>query len=171
MSRLMERPVLMLNAAFEPISIAAARDALRLVVNSKAFIVVGLGDLEVYRGIPMPSVVRLAQYRHVPHVKVQPRRRNIYLRDGYRCQYCGERFNGKDLTLDHVIPKAQKGPDTWENLVACCTPCNRRKANRTPLQAGMPLLRKPRPMNIHTNRHMMRLMGSEDPAWREYLYC
>ena len=170
MNNLMNRPVLIVNASYEPINIAVARVALKLLVKGKADVEVGL-KFEVYQGIEMPSVVRLRRFRKVPHVRVQPHRRNIYLRDGYRCQYCYQQFSPKELTLDHVIPKAQGGPDTWENMVACCTPCNRKKADQTPEQAGMELLQEPRRLTIHTNRHMMQLMGNQDQEWRKYLYC
>jgi 5-methylcytosine-specific restriction endonuclease McrA len=127
-------------------------------------------DREVHRGYMLPSVVRLSYYRRVPHMKVLPHNRNIFLRDGYRCQYCGLEFSHKDLTVDHVHPKSKGGPSTWEKLVACCQPCNRGKANKTPEQAGMVLLRRPRPSGIHTSRHMMRIKGGADPRWQKYLY-
>ena len=97
-------------------------------------------------------------------------RKNLYARDGYRCQYCGEEFAAKDLTLDHVMPKSQGGQSRWENLVACCQSCNRKKGNRTPSEAGMELLRTPRALTIHTSRGMLRQAGVEHHEWRKYLY-
>jgi len=75
-----------------------------------------------------------------------------------------------ELTLDHVIPRSRGGSSTWENLVACCHTCNRRKGNQFPLEVGMKLMREPRAFNLHTSRHIMRLMGRSDDKWRKYLF-
>jgi len=72
--------------------------------------------------------------------------------------------------MDHVIPRSRGGASTWENLVACCIPCNNRKGNRTPEEAGMKLHRTPRPFTLHTSRHLMRLLGNSDDRWRKYLF-
>jgi 5-methylcytosine-specific restriction endonuclease McrA len=69
-----------------------------------------------------------------------------------------------------VIPRSRGGSSTWENLVACCHPCNRRKGNQTPIEASMKLSREPRAFNLHTSRHIMRLMGRSDDKWRKYLF-
>jgi 5-methylcytosine-specific restriction endonuclease McrA len=74
------------------------------------------------------------------------------------------------MTLDHVIPRSRAGETAWENLVACCHRCNNRKGNRTPEEAGMKLLRPPRPFSLHTSRHLMRLLGRSDDQWRKYLF-
>ncbi len=170
MGAIMDRPVLQLNASYEPLRIIPARHAIKLIVKGKAQIEEA-HERVVRDGILLPSVVRLCRFRHVPTSRVLPHRKNIYLRDDFRCQYCAKKFSARDLTLDHIMPKAHGGRDTWENLVACCEPCNRFKADRTPEQAGMALLRRPLPSGIHTSRHMMRLVGSEDPMWKKYLYC
>jgi 5-methylcytosine-specific restriction endonuclease McrA len=75
-----------------------------------------------------------------------------------------------ELTLDHVVPRSRGGASTWENLVACCHSCNRAKGNRLPQEASMKPLREPRPFNLHTSRHIMRLMGHSDDKWRKYLF-
>ena len=72
------------------------------------------------------------------------------------------------LTLDHVVPRSRNGESTWENLVASCRPCNNRKGNRTPQEAGMTLARPPRQIGMHTKH---RLMVGDDPAWNKYLFC
>jgi len=125
----------------------------------------------IYPGIHLPSVIRLLVYRHVP-VRLQvTTRRNILMRDSYRCQYCGLKFHGSELTLDHVIPRSQGGRNSWENLVACCRKDNHRKADRTPEAAGMPLLRRPLPASVHTRRFILRSMGLEVNEWSRYLYA
>ena len=80
--------------------------------------------------IAMPSVIRLLEYRRIPHQTRALSRKNILLRDRNTCQYCGEALPPGELTLDHVIPRSRGGNSTWENLVACCHSCNRRKGNR-----------------------------------------
>jgi 5-methylcytosine-specific restriction endonuclease McrA len=139
-------PVLVLNASYEPLHICAARRALVLVVKDAAHIQEHAGR-EAHAGIMFPTVIRLKTYRKVPHRVQLLTRKNILVRDGYRCQYCGKTFSAMQLTLDHVVPRSKGGPSTWENLVACCSADNRRKADRTPEEADMPLLRiPPQPM-------------------------
>ena len=133
-------PVLVLNASYEPLHVCAARRALTLIVKDAAHIQEHAGR-EVHAGIMFPTVIRLKAYRKVPHRAQVLTRRNILVRDGYQCQYCGSTFSAMELTLDHVIPRSRGGLSTWENLVACCSADNRRKADRTPEEAGMPLLR------------------------------
>lgn len=89
-----------------------------------------------------PAVIRLFKYhRNYGYVKLC--RGNIYARDQYICQYCGIKYRAENLTLDHVLPESRGGLSTWTNLVACCKGCNQNKANKTPQEADMPLLRKP----------------------------
>ena len=117
----------------------------------------------------VPSVIRLLEYRRIPHQTRALSRKNILMRDRYTCQYCLRTPPGVELTLDHVIPRSRAGETTWENLVACCHSCNNRKGNRTPEEAGMKLARAPRPFSLHTSRHLMRLLGKSDDQWRKYL--
>ena len=72
--------------------------------------------------------------------------------------------------LDHVLPRSRGGQSTWENLVACCHECNRRKGNALPHECGMRPIKEPRPFSLHTSRHLMRMMGRSDAKWRKYLY-
>lgn len=116
--------------------------------------------------IDYPSVVRLKRFVSVPYTQVILSRRNILRRDGNKCAYCGR--SDVALTVDHVIPKARGGKDTWENLVAACLVCNNRKGNRTPEEADMKLLVKPfKPNHImfikyHTSR--------TDDSWKPFLF-
>jgi 5-methylcytosine-specific restriction endonuclease McrA len=118
----------------------------------------------------VPSVIRLLEYRRIPHQTRALSRKNILLRDRNTCQYCGVILAASDLTLDHVLPRSRGGASTWENLVACCHACNHDKGNRLPNEAGMKLMREPRPFNLHTSRHIMRMMGRSDDKWRKYLF-
>ena len=120
--------------------------------------------------IRVPSVIRLLEYRRIPHQTRALSRKNLLLRDRNTCQYCGEVLPSSELTLDHVAPRSRGGLSTWENLVACCHACNRQKGDRMPAEAGMKLMREPRAFNLHTSRHIMRLIGRSDAKWRKYLF-
>jgi 5-methylcytosine-specific restriction endonuclease McrA len=168
----LHRPVLVLNASYEPINVCAARRALVLVLK-------GVAEAEEHvnahvhsarQAMRVPSVIRLLEYRRIPHQTRALSRKNILMRDRYTCQYCLRTLNSAELTLDHVIPRSRSGETAWENLVACCHPCNNRKGNRTPEEAGMRLARAPRPFSLHTSRHLMRLLGKSDDQWRKYLF-
>ena len=165
-------PVLVLNASYEPINVCAARRALVLVLKGIAMTEEENGHFLHSARVAMrlPSVIRLLEYRRIPHQSRALSRKNILLRDRNTCQYCGTVLPSSELTLDHVIPRSRGGSSTWENLVACCHSCNRRKGNHFPVEAGMKLMREPRAFNLHTSRHIMRLMGRSDDKWRKYLF-
>ena len=173
-SQFLQMPVLVLNASYEPINICGARRALVLVLKGIARTEEehGLITLHAQRSrIAMPSVIRLLEYRRIPYQTRALSRKNILLRDRNTCQYCGEVLSPSDLTLDHVIPRSRGGSSTWENLVACCHPCNRHKGNRMLSEIDdMILLRDPRPFSLHTSRQIMRMLGRADDRWRKYLF-
>lgn len=95
------------------------------------------------KNIKIPSVILLSRYNKIPKKKSTFNRRGIFDRDKYTCQYCGKKPRGDELSIDHVLPRAQGGLSTWENCVVSCFQCNSKKANRTPKQAGMKLLKEP----------------------------
>jgi len=168
----LHKPVLVLNASYEPINVCAARRALVLVLKGVAS-AEELSHSFVHssrQSIPMPSVIRLLEYRRIPHQTRALSRKNILMRDRYTCQYCHKTLPSSELTLDHVVPRSRAGETTWENLVACCHPCNNRKGSRTPDEAGMKLARAPRPFSLHTSRHLMRLLAKSDDRWQKYLF-
>ena len=168
----LQKPVLVLNASYEPINICAARRALILVLKDVASAEeeTTLDIHSTRRIVRLPSVIRLLEYRRIPHQTRALSRKNILMRDRYTCQYCHKTLPSGELTLDHVIPRSRAGESAWENLVACCHHCNNRKGNRTPEEAGMKLARAPRPFSLHTSRHLMRLLGKSDEQWRKYLF-
>lgn len=139
------KPALLLNASYEPLSIVDWRKAVTLLWLGKAEVLVAQQRLvhSASEAIVLPSVLRLLRRVRIPRRRVHFSRNNIYRRDGYRCQYCGDRFNGADLTFDHVMPRSRGGETSWTNIVASCQPCNRRKNSRTPSEARMPLLTQP----------------------------
>lgn len=168
----LQEPVLVLNATFEPINVTAVRRALMLVLK-------GVAQTEEHNhaevhsaasAVKVPSVIRLISYRHIPQQTRALSRKNILLRDRNICQFCGHHFPSSELTLDHVVPRSRGGHSSWENLVACCYDCNNNKGNRTPEEAGLRLVRRPRPFTLHTSRQLMRLIGRQDEKWRKYLF-
>src|SRR5258707_15281016 len=169
----LQKPVLVLNASYEPINICAARRALVLVLKGIAS-AEELSSSAVHSTrftIRVPSVIRLLEYRRIPHQTRALSRKNILLRDRNTCQYCCKVMSSGELTLDHVMPRSRGGLSTWENLVACCHDCNRRKGNQLLHElTEMRLQREPRSFSLHTSRHIMRMIGSADPSWRRYLY-
>jgi 5-methylcytosine-specific restriction endonuclease McrA len=122
----------------------------------------------VSRELPMPAVVRVLRRFRRDRQAIRFSRVNIYARDAFTCQYCGQRQVTEELTFDHVVPRCAGGNTTWENIVTCCVPCNRAKANRTPAQAGMHLLR--RPMKPRYLPVVTVLMGRRQvpDEWRPY---
>ncbi len=118
----------------------------------------------------LPSVMRLKTYirpRRGQPIKFS--RENVYLRDDHTCQYCGQHFPAKELTLDHVIPASKMGPKTWNNVVTACRECNHRKGNRTPLTAKMPLLNQPRVPDWLPAKSFDMDLDRMPTSWREYL--
>jgi 5-methylcytosine-specific restriction endonuclease McrA len=168
----LHQPVLVLNASYEPINVCAARRALVLVLKGVAS-AEELAAAAVHSArqvLNLPSVIRLLEYRRIPHQPRSLSRKNILMRDRYTCQYCHRMLPASEMTLDHVIPRSRGGDSSWENLVACCHVCNNSKGGRTPEEADMKLLRPPRPFSLHTNRHLMRLLAKSDDQWRKYLF-
>ena len=172
-NHLLQMPVLVLNASYEPINICGARRALVLVLKGVARTEEEQGStLHAQRNrVAMPSVIRLLEYRRIPHQTRALSRKNILLRDRNTCQYCGVVLPPGELTLDHVLPRSRGGNSTWENLVACCHACNRRKGNRLLSELDdMKLNREPRSFSLHTSRQIMRMLGRGDDRWRKYLF-
>lgn len=114
----------------------------------------------------IPSVIRLIYLIRRPRPQGRLTRRDIFLRDGFACQYCGK--TGKDMTLDHVMPRHRGGGHSWENVVAACKTCNHRKAGRTPEEAHMLLRKEPyRPAYSYFRTFYHYLEGNE--SWRKFI--
>ena len=97
----------------------------------------------VNQSVRVPSVLLLRRYDRMLLREMKFNRQNLFERDGYRCQYCGNSFVAKELNMDHVVPRDRGGKTSWENVVTSCIRCNSRKGNRDPKEAGMYLLREP----------------------------
>ena len=148
--------MLVLNATYEPINVCTVRRATVLLLKQKAEVIeIGPHDLHWASGsMTKPVVIRLVTYVRIPRDthKRKITRRAVFARDGWECQYCGARSS---LTVDHVIPRSKGGKSDWENIVASCAPCNRRKGDRLPHQIGMHPRVKPRdtePERLHPAR-------------------
>ena len=136
--------VLVLNLDYQPINVCNVRRAIIMLGKGKAQLLEdGRGEIHTPTlTIPIPSIIRLVYLVTRPFAQRKLTKKEIFLRDRYTCQYCGQR--SRELTLDHVIPRRQEGAHSWENFASACIPCNRRKAGRTPAEAGMSLLRHPK---------------------------
>ncbi len=161
--------VLVLNQSYEPISICSPKKAIILIYLMKAEMVAERKNKRirsVSNSYPFPSIIKLLTYIKIPFKSVELSRKNIIKRDGNRCQYCNKK--SVEITIDHIIPKSRGGMDTWENLTAACVRCNNRKGNRTPEEADMPLLTKPRKPNhiIFLKQHI----GVLEEAWKPFLF-
>jgi 5-methylcytosine-specific restriction endonuclease McrA len=161
--------VLILNQNYEPLSICNVKKAIILLYLGKAELIEALNGKVLHSisaTMPFPSIVRLSVFIHVPYKKIILSRKNILRRDGHRCQYCGR--TDVSLTVDHIIPKARLGEDSWENLVTACVECNNRKGDRMPDEANMKLMRRPmRPNHVTFLRHFV---GTIDDGWKPYLF-
>ncbi len=164
------QPTLMLNAWMLPQRIIPWQEAITLWFLGKVDV---LEEYDLFVAspsisVPLPAVVRLR--RLVPNLRrgVKFSRANVFSRDGYTCQYCASKKSRSELSFDHVLPRTHGGRTGWENIVTACRPCNLKKRNRTPEQAGMRLLRKPvRPTALPIEP--MSFGGREIPAeWRDY---
>lgn len=158
-----------MNQSYEPITICNIKKAMILILLEKAELISDnkkKAIRTVTRSFPCPSVIRLSRYVTVPYKNVVLSRKNIMRRDSCKCLYCGR--SDLPLTIDHIIPKAQGGQDTWENLATACTSCNNKKGDRTPEEANMPLIRKAfRPNHIIFIKNSV---GRMDENWKQYLY-
>lgn len=192
----LDAKVLVLNKAWMALRVISARRAFSLLVRDLAEVIhvdngqylaydfSSWADLSIARSsfdadrtdwvrtvrfdLAVPKVVRLLGYDRLPQQHVKLNRRNLFARDRNRCQYCGGGFPTSELSIDHVVPRAQGGADSWENLVCACVRCNARKGGRTPEQARMSLIA--RPVRPRRNPVIALRLGQEKYAsWKAFL--
>jgi 5-methylcytosine-specific restriction endonuclease McrA len=140
---IMNNRVLVLNQDNSPLMVCSVERAFILVFLNKSEMVRSANGHKLHsvtQTFPMPSVIRLNRYVNAPYKGVNLTRQNIFKRDNHECQYCGTK---RDLTIDHVTPRAKGGKDSWTNLVTACKRCNAKKGDFTPEEALMPLRKKP----------------------------
>lgn len=137
---------LVLDECMQPVQIVGWQDAIKLVITERAE-VIEYSEKHQVRSVSavfkLPLVLKLFATDQRKHI-VSWSRMNLFLRDGFKCAYCGQKKSKSKLTVDHVVPTVQGGKNTWENTVAACFPCNSKKGGRTPTQARMKLLVKPK---------------------------
>lgn len=162
--------IVLLNADYTPLSVVKLRRAINLIVKKKAVVVEEttriIQNAERTFTLAIPRIIRLVDYvKNLGKVSIKPTKRNILLRDGYRCAYCGAEIGQTitKLTLDHVLPESRGGKTTFENCVAACFECNNKKDNRTPEEAGMTLRVRPyKPSFIQFLSLRMKITGVSD---------
>lgn len=183
----LDAPVLVLNRHFQPVRITNARQAYMLLYIGRARALDRRFEPHAWEswaaspvepddetvGTPrgkvrVPRVLLLSGYARVPQAPLRLSRRNLFMRDGFTCQYCGIRPGTKELNLDHVLPRSRGGRSTWENLVTSCRTCNLNKGHATPEEAGMVLRTVPK----RPSWSMALVMASPSvryPEWEPFL--
>lgn len=149
---------LVLNADYTPLTVISWQKAILWSFKHETNSKIGVEIIDFFKDdyivgsqnkkYPIPAVVKTMRYFRINNYRVKFSRKNLFIRDNYMCQYCGAQFDIAQLTYDHVIPKSlwdndAKSPTSWTNIVTACTMCNRKKGNRTPKQANMPLKNLP----------------------------
>jgi 5-methylcytosine-specific restriction endonuclease McrA len=160
---------LLLNASYEPLRVINWQRAITLFLLGKIDVLETYDHLGIRTPrevFPWPAVARLRRRASWRNKGVRFSRQNVYRRDKYPCQYCKQQLSPRALTFDHVTPKGQGGRTLWDNIVTACVPCNQRKGNRTPEQAGMRLIREPRAPKWF----QQDLVDGTSNLWKPYLW-
>ena len=180
---------LVLNSNYTPLTIIDWKKACVWAVKHDFNSKIGVEIIDFYkddfiagtnnRKYPIPAVVKTIKYFRINNYRVKFSRKNLFIRDNYTCQYCNDRYDISYLTYDHVIPKSvwdnQIGsPTSWTNIVTACINCNRKKRNRTPKQANMPLKTAPTIPHKSTKylpivNHLSRIKMDIPNEWKSYL--
>jgi 5-methylcytosine-specific restriction endonuclease McrA len=167
--------VLLLNQTYEPLGTVSVARAIVMTFKNSVFVEEWDGD-RVLRSaqaeFPVPSVVRRRTYINVRRRREQSgmKRLRIYMRDKFRCQYCGDKRSVTHLTLDHIQPRSRGGDNSPLNVVTACMDCNNRKANRTPAEARMPLLTSQSALRVKLERVVLCHYAEARSEWRKYLF-
>lgn len=162
--------VLVLDIGMQPLKVQPWKKAIKSLIKGKVEVVEYSRDKTIRSEnyeTPMPSVVRLLRPLKWKRFRIKFSRINVYARDGFVCQYCGEQKPTEELSYDHVIPRAQGGITCWENITTACIRCNTFKGNRTPAEAGMKLLSVPRRPSV-LPVISVAIDKNTPPEWRNY---
>jgi 5-methylcytosine-specific restriction endonuclease McrA len=167
--------VLLLNQTYEPLGTVSVARAIVMTFKNSVTVEELDGD-RILRSVraefPVPSVIRRRTYINVRRRREQSgmKRLRIYMRDKFRCQYCGEKKGVADLTLDHIMPRSRGGDNSPMNIVTACVACNNRKSNRTPAEARMPLLTSQSALRVKLERVVLCHYAEARAEWRKYLF-
>jgi len=167
--------VLLLNQTYEPLGTVSVARAVIMVFKNTVSVEEFDGD-RVLRSaraeFPVPSVIRRRIYINVRRRREASsmKRLRIYMRDKFRCQYCGEKRPAGELTLDHILPRSRGGDNSPVNVVTACVACNNRKGDRTPAEARMPLLTSQSALRVKLERVVLCHYAEARLEWRKYLF-
>ena len=167
--------VLLLNQTYEPLGTVSVARAIIMVFKNSVTVEEWDGE-RVLRSareeFPVPSVIRRRTYVNVRQRRQASgmKRLRIYIRDKFRCQYCGEKRSAAHLTLDHIFPRSRGGDNSPINIVTACVACNTRKGNRTPEEARMPLLTTQSALRVKLERVVLCHYAEARPEWRKYVF-
>ena len=167
--------VLLLNQTYEPLGTVSVARAVIMAFKNSVTVEELDGDrvLRSARAVfPVPSVIRRREYINVRKRReaAGAKRLRIYMRDKFRCQYCGEKKDVGALTLDHILPRSRGGDNSPVNIVTACVACNNRKSNRTPDEARMPLLTSQTALRMKLERVVLCHYAEARAEWRKYLF-
>lgn len=167
--------VLLLNQTYEPLGTVSVARAIIMVFKNTVSVEEwdGMRVLHsAHEEFRVPSVIRRREYINVRRRRAASgmKRLRIYMRDKFRCQYCGEKKTATDLTLDHIFPRSRGGENSPVNIVAACLACNNRKGNRTPEEARMPLLTTQTALRVKLERVVLCHYAETRPEWRKFLF-
>jgi 5-methylcytosine-specific restriction endonuclease McrA len=189
----MEQPVLVLNRLWQAVNVCSAERAFTLLYTGHAQVVnqetsgfatysfsewcnfsqaTDIQEEDTVRTVSIrlriPRIILLLFFDRLPNKEVKFTRQNVFERDKNTCQYCGKKFDRKDLNIDHVVPRQRGGLTTWTNVVCSCITCNARKANRTPQEAGMHLVKKPKKPRWRPFMEV-QFLKTADHSWRHFI--
>lgn len=165
--------VLLLNANAQPLSLLPLstinwQTAIKTIYSSRAHVVKNYDGMYLHSSrvtIPLPSIIMYNNYHKSPS-RAKFNRKNLYIRDNYRCQYCGEKFASSELTIDHVIPKSHGGKLTWKNSVAACKKCNFLKGDKLVKPLNAPYMPSWHQLNQYSKRYKLTI---PDGDWQDFL--
>ena len=167
----MEKKTLLLTPYYLPIKVLRWEDAIKMRYEGTADVVAEYSDVVSSPSVSwqIPAVIRLRRMPRPNRRGVKFSRVNVYQRDAWTCQYCGVRKSERELSFDHVVPRASGGRTVWENIVAACRPCNTLKAHKTCDESGMWPLRTPRrPLTLPMLGPRIDL-GTAPEEWHAFL--
>ena len=167
--------VLLLNQTYEPLGTVSVARAVIMTFKNTVYVEELDGDRVLHsarESFPVPSVIRRRTYINVRRRREASgmKRLRIYMRDKFRCQYCGEKKPVGELTLDHILPRSRGGDNSPVNIVTACVPCNNRKSDRTPAEARMPLLTSQTALRVKLERVVLCHYAEARAEWRKYLF-
>ena len=168
----MSKKTLLLNDTYEVLSFIPLRKMLKLIAKDKVEVISEWNDIIYWASGQMnhPAILRLKKHANRAYSKrCVFSRKGIVKRDKSTCLYCGKKLSAAEVTIDHVVPKSIGGTTSFTNCVVCCGPCNNKKANKTPEQAGMVLLKKPTHPSFTSDNFLAETQEFYHPDWNNFL--